>query len=341
LCPLPVGGNNLSPQIPLLGLPLMYSSGVDIALKEGVVFEDSKILCDFSVLGRKNHENPGKKWWVEVAIRHSSLVPVICSVPPPSLVCRDSEVFIMKLVWMQMFGVKKKYTLDDLLLVVQELGFYLLPAKMLLLLRLNREYFVEGPSQEFSACDDAHPFVSGENLNVCALNHTHVSADVIRPIYYEAFYAGIRSRKSRRFIDDLFWLNGDISVPYVFGKYGVVLDPLFDVPLICTTFSNINNMYEPVVCFGSKILFWTSAGYYLFKDKHKPLDMLGGKLDPGEAPYDCLLREAHEEAPSVDVSGASLITISGKRESGVHWLTFLFVRRGRPRASGFHFFSSW
>jgi len=54
-------------------------------------------------------------------------------------------------------------------------------------------------------------------------------------------------------------------------------------------------IYIPTVSGSKLLLFDNEGGTFLFKDKEKSLDMIGGKLESGESSHDALMREIKEE----------------------------------------------
>jgi len=167
---------------------------------------------------------------------------------------------------------------------------------------------------------------------LCRRHHAHSLWTIVHPLYHEAYWAGKKSRNEDVVLYRS-WLEKLTCVPFCLGRLGnssVVNSMSYVV--------NAMSYNEPYGVVGAKIIFWTSRGYYVFKDKNKLLDLIGGRINVGESFRDAALREFHEETGRTLFRPIEYATSTGSREDGVLYLTHLFHCYGAPREKGFHFY---
>jgi len=78
------------------------------------------------------------------------------------------------------------------------------------------------------------------------------------------------------------------------------------------------------VFLGVKCLFFGNDAFYLFKDKEKDLDFIGGKVEEGESTAECLAREMEEEAGLVGVDARRLAVSIGTTET-THFVSVIYI----------------
>jgi len=123
-----------------------------------------------------------------------------------------------------------------------------------------------------------------------------------------------------------------VAAPHVPRKDEVVPDNVYRVgdtyhhvrgntEVVSPTFCKV---MKPTVT-GSKVcIFDCSGAVYLFKDKGKQLDFVGGGVKPDEDSYACAVREVWEEL-GVAISDLKLLGVSSMVEDRIDFHTFLYL----------------
>jgi len=159
----------------------------------------------------------------------------------------------------------------------------------------------------------------------CLFVHKHSLFDVVRPVHQEAFLVG-RSI-TNPFLDEfcLPYFYEMTSVPFCFGRSGF--------PLQMNRFQFLNVKIKT----GSKLFYLGPKGFYLFRDKGKPLDAIGGWIKDKEDPVDALKREFREETGKSLCSRVEFAFVTASREKGEYFLSYVFVVLGTPPGRGFEY----
>jgi ADP-ribose pyrophosphatase YjhB (NUDIX family) len=162
------------------------------------------------------------------------------------------------------------------------------------------------------------------NRKLCKHEHKHHTYAIHRPPLIEAYDAGMMRRHKPVGIDQVEFLDSQQCVLYTFGLAGYP--------------PNINLVKltnEWIV--GAKIIFYTKRGLYLFKDRLKPLDLIGGHVEPGESPVTTVRREFQEETGRKLTAKFKFGFCTAEKTSSAHYLSYVFLSRGKPSGQGWYY----
>jgi len=160
----------------------------------------------------------------------------------------------------------------------------------------------------------------------CTQIHAHDKYAAIRPMLVESYLFG---RSMTHFFDMTPYVLGYLRDPYLVSfcagtRHGLGLaDYVFSE--------------SPRVKHGAKLIFSKPKGVYVFKDGKKPLDFIGGKIEPGESPVECVKREYLEEVGVPLTQPFQFATLSATWDKDVIWVTWLFHCRWRPDDARFYY----